>query len=67
MTDQADDLEEVAKTYLEGIPPDRTRAIVAEARRLRARRSSIPFYAEKEKKRGAELWLRLAISYAGND
>lgn len=55
MTDQADDLEEVAKTYLEGIPPDRTRAIVAEARRLRARRSSIPFYAEAEKRHGSKL------------
>lgn len=65
--DQGDDLEEVAATYLEGFPPDRVRAIVAESRRLRARLSSIPFYAEKEKRRGAELWLRLAISYAGED
>ena len=65
--DQGDDLEEVAVTYLEGFAPDRVRAIVAEARRLRARRSSIPFYAEKEKRRGSVLWLRLAISYAGED
>ena len=67
MQDQGDDLEEVAKTYLEGFPPDRVRAIVAEARRKRERLSSIPFYAEKEKRRGSELWLRLAISYAGDD
>ena len=65
--DNGDDLEEVSKTYLEGFAENRRRAIVAEARRLRARRSSIPFYAEAEKRRGAELWLRLAISYAGED
>ncbi|EPZ16176.1 hypothetical protein M622_03080 [Thauera terpenica 58Eu] len=67
MQDQGDDLDDVAVTYLKGFPPDRVRAIVAEARRLRARLSSIPFYAEKEKRRGSELWLRLAISYAGED
>ena len=67
LQDEGDDLDDVAVTYLNGFPPDRVRAIVAEARRLRARLSSIPFYAEKEKRRGSELWLRLAISYAGED
>lgn len=62
-----DDLEDAAVTFLEGFPPDRVRAIVAEARRLRARRSSIPFYAEAEKRHGSKLWLRLAISYEGED
>lgn len=62
-----DDLEEAAVKFLENFPPNRVRAIVAEAQRLRARCSSMPFYAEKEKRRGAELWLCLAISYEGED
>jgi len=62
-----DDLDVTSRTYLKGFAENRRRAIVAEARRLRARLSSIPFYAGKEKRRGSELWLRLAISYEGED
>ena len=64
---ESDDLELTSRTFLEGFAENRRRAIVAEARRLRERLSSIPFYAEKEKRRGAELWLRLASSYEGED
>ena len=53
--------------YLKGFAENRRFAIVAEAQRLRERRCSIPFYAEKEARDGPELWLGLAISYQGVD
>lgn len=62
-----DDIETISRTYLEGFPEDRRRAIVAEAERKRARLSSIPWYAEKARKRGAAYWLSLSISYMGED
>jgi len=64
---EKDELKTISETYLPSCDQNRRRAILAEARRLRGRLSSIPWYAEREKKSGPILWLRLAISYAGED
>lgn len=62
-----DELARLATTYLAGLPEHRQRAILAEARRKRARLSSIPWYANKARNGGEEYWLRSAISYMGED
>lgn len=64
-TGEPDDLETLSKIYLAGFPEDRRRAILAEARSLRARLSSIPWYGEKARKGGQLYWIRSAISYRG--
>lgn len=64
---EKDELELLANDWLKDFPPNRRNAILAEARRKRARLSSIPWYAEQERKTGARLWLRLSISYGGED
>lgn len=61
------DIDELSTSFLEGFAPERVVAIVAEAKRYRARLSSIPWYAEQERKTGARLWLNLAISYRGEE
>lgn len=62
-----DVIAEASESYLEGMDPKRRSAIEAEARRLRARRLSIPFYADRERRRGARCWIMLALSYGGED
>lgn len=62
-----DEIEETSHEFLKGFAENRRRAIVAEAQRLRGRLLSIPLYAERDKRIGAESWLRLAISYEGED
>ena len=62
-----EDLFRTSLTYLNGFRVTRVAAILAEAGRLRERRSSIHWYAEKARNDGPEFWLRLAISYAGAD
>lgn len=62
---ESDDLNETSKTYLEGFAPERVEAIVAEARRMRERLSTIPWYAKGAAREGTTYWLRLAISYRG--
>lgn len=59
-------LDPSSLSYLDRFPPDRIPAIVREARRLKGARSSIPFYADKAKRDGDVLWLRLAASYQGD-
>lgn len=59
--------DERAKTYLEGLPPRRKRAILVEARCKRARLLSTPWYAEPERKGGNVFWLQLSISDARED
>lgn len=66
-TPEDDELERVSKEFLRGFPENRRLAILGEARRRRARLSSIPWYAEKAERRGVEYWLRLSISYMGED
>jgi hypothetical protein len=60
-------LDELSKIYLANSEEKNRRAILAEARRLRERLSSIPWYANKAQKSGGLSWLQLAISYAGDD
>ena len=60
-------IETHSHEFLKGFEEKRRFAIVAEARRLHARRSTIPFYVQKEQMSGPALWLGLAISYAGDD
>ena len=62
-----DELETLSRSYLEGFPEHRRRAILAEARRKRARLSSIPWHANRAKRDGDEYWLSLSISYMGED
>lgn len=64
---EKDEIEKASESFLSGLDPKRQRAIVAEAQRLRARRSSIPFYADREREDGPRLWLQLALSYGGED
>lgn len=64
---EKDEIEKASETFLSGLDPKRQRAIVAEAQRLRARLSSIPWYADKEKRHGPKAWLQLALSYGGED
>jgi hypothetical protein len=67
LPDVTDELDKIAETFLQGFEPNRVRAILAEARRLRERRSQIPWYQQQAQNRGEVLWLQLAISYAGDD
>lgn len=62
-----DDIETVAEHYLPSCDAKTRRAILAEARRLRERRSSIPWYKEEERLCGQRLWLQLAMSYQGDE
>lgn len=62
-----DPIADAADVMLDGMEPKRRRAIEAEARRLRARLLSIPWYSAKEKRRGARCWIMLALSYGGED
>lgn len=64
---ESDDLEIASRVYLADYQESDRLAILREARRKRARLSSIPWYAEQERKTGARLWLRLSISYMGED
>lgn len=64
---EKDELELLADDWLKDFPPNRRNAILREARRNRAQLSSIPWYAEQERKTGARLWLNLSISYMGED
>lgn len=64
---EIDEIAEASATMLDGMEPKRRRAIEAEARRLRGRLLSIPWYAAKEKRRGARCWIMLALSYGGED
>lgn len=63
----ADPITDAANEMLDGMDPNRRRAIEAEARRLRARLLSIPWYAAKEARRGARCWIMMALSYGGED
>ncbi len=64
---EKDEIEIASETFLTVKDPARRRAIVAEAQRLRARLSSIPWYADKEKRHGPKAWLQLASSYGGEE
>lgn len=49
------------------IPLERAVPIALEAARQRERLSSIPFYANRAAKDGNAYWIRMAISYRGDD
>lgn len=64
---EIDEIETLSYSMLPNTPENQHRAIVAEARRLRARLLSIPFYADKERRNGPGCWIQLAMSYGGEE
>jgi hypothetical protein len=60
-------LEEALGPPSDLMPEPRRRAILAEARRRREQCCSIPFYKKAEERDGPRLWVRLAVSYAGDE
>lgn len=56
-----DDIETAAERYLLNRDDESKRAILAEAKCLRARLSSIPWYKDSETSFGQFAWIRMAI------
>ena len=56
-----DDIETAAERYLLNCDDKTKRAILAEAKCLRARLSSIPWYKDSETSFGQFAWIRMAI------
>lgn len=60
---EIDVIAEASAIMLDGMDSKVRAGIEAEARRLRARLLSTPWYAQREKKDGGRFWVQLCLSY----